>query len=176
MVLSKTEYKEYIKADDEANGFCLWKHKFNILRRYLRRLRHTEYLVNCKKSKLRIYLSKYMLNRISVKTGITIGINCFGKGLYLPHYGYIVCNGTARFGDFCTVQCGVNISENVIGGNHIYLGTGAKIMKNVILPNDTIVGANSVVTKQFEKENIVIAGIPGHIISESGFKSRINNI
>lgn len=31
---------------------------------------------------------------LRVRLDITIGSNCFGKGLYVPHYGLIVVNGT----------------------------------------------------------------------------------
>lgn len=58
---------------------------------------------------------------MSERLGITIGPNSFGKGLYMPHYGSIVVNGTARFGDYCIVQNGVNISESVVcGGGDLF--------------------------------------------------------
>lgn len=100
----------------------------------------------------------------------------FGKGLYLPHYGYIVVNNTARFGDNCVVQSGVNVSNDVVGGNHCYLGTGAKLMIGVHIKDDTIVGANAVVTKSFDEENIVIAGIPAKKITDKGFRNRPNGV
>ena len=112
-----------------------------------------------------------MLYKLSIKTGITIGINSFDKGLYILHYGCIVVNGTARFGDNCVVQCGVNVSSDVIGGNHCYLGTGCKLMIRISIGNDTIVGANAVVTKSFDEDNIVIAGVPAEKISNKGFAS-----
>ena len=116
------------------------------------------------------------MTHYSVKTGITIGPNSFGKGLYLPHYGYIVVNSSARFGDNCVVQCGVNVSESVVGGDNIYLGTGSKLMIGVNIKTGTIVGANAVVTKSFDEENIVVAGIPAKKISNNGTLSGRSNI
>ncbi len=115
------------------------------------------------------FFNKLILHRLSVKTGITIGPNTFGKGLRIPHYGCIVVNSSARFGSNCVVQCGVNISEGVKGGNHCYLGAGCKLMIDSRIGNDVIVGANAVVTKQFEDDNIVLAGVPAKILSHRGY-------
>lgn len=62
------------------------------------------------------FLYRRRLLALSEKLGITIGPNCFGKGLYIPHYGSIVVNGTAKFGDNCIIQNGVNVSEGVVCG------------------------------------------------------------
>lgn len=115
--------------------------------------------------------ASYKLRRISLKTGITISPNTFGKGLYLPHYGCVVINGKARFGDYCIVQCGVNVSEDVQCGDYIYLGAGAKLLIGVQLQSGTIVGANAVVNKSFDEENVVLAGIPAKIVSNRGMLS-----
>lgn len=47
-----------------------------------------------------------------------------------------------------------------MGGQHCYLGAGAKILIGVHIGNHTIVGANAVVTKSFDEENVVLAGVP----------------
>ena len=47
MIRSKKELKEYIAADDCANSFKGIKRKFNIIRRFLVRLRKTEFYNNC---------------------------------------------------------------------------------------------------------------------------------
>ena len=74
----------------------------NIRFRYLRCLRRYEYVVNCKPTLfiVRKQLLRLILSQLSVRSGIQIPINTFGKGLYLPHHGTIVVNETARFGDF----------------------------------------------------------------------------
>lgn len=117
-------------------------------------------------------LAIFRLRRLSVKTGITIGPNCFEEGLTIPHYGCIVVNGTARFGKNCVLQCGVNISENVNGGDHIYFGTGAKVMRDVHIASDVIIGANAVVTHNINEDNVVLAGVPASIISRKGYQDR----
>ena len=175
MISSWNDYVDYIRADDVANGFDQSRFsRFNMIRKYLHCLRKLEYISNCKSSAFLLNYYKCKLYRLSLKTGITIGINCFGKGLYIPHHGYIVVNSSAHFGNDCVIQCGVNISENVKGGNHIYLSSGAKLLSNISIADDTIVGANAVVTKSFDEPNIVIAGVPAIIISFDGFKNRKN--
>jgi acetyltransferase-like isoleucine patch superfamily enzyme len=51
----------------------------------------------------------------------------------------------------------------VIIGNNVWIGEGVVILPNVKIGDNCIIGANSVVTKNFEK-NSVIAGIPAKII------------
>lgn len=106
-------------------------------------------------------------------TGITIPPNTFGKGLYIPHWGSIVVNGSARFGDNCVIQSGVNISEGVRGGDHVYLAAGAKILMNVIISDDVIVAANAVVNRDVTEKNVVVGGIPASVISKRGFRDRL---
>jgi serine O-acetyltransferase len=118
-------------------------------------------------------ITSILLRRLSALTGITIPPNTFGYGVYIPHWGSIVVNGTARFGNNCVIQSGVNISENVVGGDHVYIGAGAKILSDVHIADDVIIGANAVVTKDISTPNVVVAGIPARIISNNGFKNRI---
>ena len=114
--------------------------------------------------------------RLSVKSGIQIPPNTFGKGLYIPHHGTIVVNETARFGDYCVIQAGVNISEGVTGGDWVYLAAGCKIMKNVHISSHSIIGANAVLTKNMEEEDSVMAGVPAKLISKEGFGHRCRPI
>ena len=106
---------------------------------------------------------------MSVKTGIQIGINTFGKGLGLFHYGSIVVNGSARFGDYCVIQSDVNVSAGVQGGNEIYIAPGAKILENVQIADHVIVGANAVVSKSIAEANTSWGGVPAKKISDKGF-------
>lgn len=68
-----------------------------------------------------------------------------------------------------------NKGGKVIIGNHCWIGERAYILKDVVLLDDTVVGACSVVTKSFEKSNIVVAGIPAKIVKE-GIGWKKNNI
>lgn len=177
MITNYKTYREYCSADKKANKITRTFLSMSPSWEYIKCLRKVELLISLVEKHrffyLLLLLGKYRLRRWSLKTGITLPPRTFGKGLYLPHYGSIVVNHTARFGDYCVVQNGVNISEGVIGGNHIYIGAGAKLLSDVFIASDVIIGANAVVTKSIQEQNIVVAGIPAKKLSDRGFKNRI---
>ena len=49
-------------------------------------------------------------------------------------------------------------------GDHVWVGKDVKIGKNVKIASGCIVGWGSVVTKSFEEENCVIAGVPAAVV------------
>lgn len=174
MILNKKDYKEYLEADRKANkkgrkrprvfGDYTWK--------YLRCLRKLEYYKNVKTNyfmKLDECITKIRFSRLRLNTGIQIPENVFGKGLGLFHFGSIIVNSSARFGDYCVIQSDTNVSANVCGGDMIYLAPGAKILEGVSLGNSVIVGANAVVTKSVDESGITLVGIPAKKISNRGF-------
>lgn len=184
MISNYQEFRFYIHADMAVNCAPVgrqWKSLIkcwlnadcNLL--YLHILRRTEFVLNCLtgwKKDFLLFLLKRRLHKLSVMTGIYIPPNTFGKGLFIPHWGAIVVNDNARFGENCVIQNCVNVSEGVVGGNHIYLGAGSKVMMGVHIADDVIVGANAVVTKSIETPNVVVAGVPARMISEKGFRDR----
>lgn len=59
------------------------------------------------------------------------------------------------------------IKHGISIGDHCWIGHRAVILKNTIIKNNTIVGAGSIVSGNFDKENIIIAGNPAKIIKEN---------
>ncbi|MDF2943017.1 MAG: serine O-acetyltransferase [Herbinix sp.] len=182
MISSKKEYREYLLSDKRANNI---KRKYPIVGYdyiwiYLRILRRLEYKINCKSNnvinKILVIIDTMKLRQYSVKLGITILPNSFGKGLTLWHYGSIIVNQTAKGGDYVTLQSGINISENVVLGNDVYIAPGAKILSNVLIADAVIIGANSVVTKNIEEKNTTWVGIPAKKISNEGYIRRSESI
>lgn len=57
-----------------------------------------------------------------------------------------------------------NMPQDIHIGNNCWVGMRATIQKGVILQNDTIVAKNSIVTKSFDCNHIMIGGIPAKII------------
>lgn len=174
MITSKKEYLEYLEADRVANKkksiHARWFGDYNF--NYLNNLRKLEYYTNCRRDFIGRLYKKYLMIRhkqMSVKTGIQMDINSFGKGLGLFHYGSIVVNGTARFGDYCVIQSDVNISAGVIGGDEIYIAPGAKILEGVKIASNVIVGANAVVSKNIYEPMTSWGGVPAKKISDKGF-------
>lgn len=61
----------------------------------------------------------------------------------------------------------LNFTKGISIGNHVWVGNGVHILKSSRIPNNTIIGTKSVVNKQFEEENTIIAGIPAKIIKKN---------
>lgn len=57
-----------------------------------------------------------------------------------------------------------NKPQDIHIGNNCWLGMRGTIQKGVTLQNDTIVAKNSIVTKSFDTDHIMIGGIPAKII------------
>ena len=58
----------------------------------------------------------------------------------------------------------INPSKSICIGNHVWIGKENTILKGTAICDNSIVGAKSLVTKTFDKENIIIAGNPAKII------------
>lgn len=115
MIESKKDLKEYLEADYIA---IHKPSRRNPVWRYLVLLRKTEYYKNTGDFLFgKIY--SLLLQRYSLKTGISIHINNLGKRLGLFHYGSIVVNHSIRFGDWCVIQNGVNMLKMCGGGFYI---------------------------------------------------------
>lgn len=168
MIENKTDLIEYLNEDKRIMNTSRKRPSLHqVCWRYLILLRKAEYYTNTGGVLKKWY--QFRLNALSIKTGIFIPINTFGKGLALPHYGTIIVNGSARFGDYCVIQAGVNVSANVHGGNYVYLAPGAKINENLTIADHVIVGSNCVVTHSVEHEGCTLAGVPAKKISDKGF-------
>ena len=174
MINNKSDLVQYMKEDRCVNNI---ERKFpsphQVCWKYLILLRKTEYFTNtCVGGGINRFLKKlyqFRLNHLSIKTGICIPPNTFGKGLSLPHYGTIVVNGSARFGDYCVIQVGVNISADVQGGNYVYLAPGAKVNEKISIADHVIIGSNAVVTRSVDKHGCTVGGVPARQISDKGF-------
>jgi len=174
MILSKNDYKFYLKEDKRALGVTdsFRELLFNDVWKFQRCLRRLEYLTNCKKN---IFLRKIVaihFRILSRKLGFTIPINVFDSGLSIAHYGTIVVNGNSKIGKNCRVHVCVNIGsmagESYASpqiGDNCYIGPGAKLFGKIKIGDNTAIGANAVVNKSFPKGNITIGGIPAKIIS-----------
>lgn len=61
----------------------------------------------------------------------------------------------------------LNPPPNIFIGNHVWCGMKVTIFNQTHIQDNTIIGACSVVTKKFDKYNIIIAGVPAKIIKEN---------
>ncbi len=185
MINSKEDYIRYLKADKEAlqanTIFPIFSEKMGPLLtdpcyKFQRLMRKLEYWSNCGTSpfaKLYIIFLKKLYQRMSVHLGFSIHINTFGPGLLIGHFGYIVIGAGTKIGSHCNIRPGVVIARAVDKGSatigdYCHLGANSVILNGIRLGNNVTVGAGAVVTKSFEEDNIVLAGVPARII---GYKT-----
>lgn len=177
MIASKKDLQDYLAADQFALG-RRGKRPFitDLIWKYQRLLRKSEYYTNCKKSlpgRLVGFWYRWRLFRLGVRCGFSIPINTCGKGLSLAHLGPVVINGGAIIGEYCRIHVCVNIGTQAGKsadaphiGDRVYIAPGAKIFGKIQVGNDCVIGANAVVNKSFAEEGITIAGIPAKKISD----------
>ena len=87
----------------------------------------------------------------------------------------VVIGETTIVGDDCVLYQGVTLggTGNESGkrhptlGNHVIVGTGAKVLGNITIGDNVRVGGNSVVVKDVPTDCTVV-GIPGRIVRRNG--------
>lgn len=87
---------------------------------------------------------------------ISIGDNCLFSNnieLHTTDYHKIISDGV-----------NVNLTKNIVIGKHCWIGLQTLILKGTVLPDNVIVGAKSLVNRQIEESNVIIAGNPAKII------------
>lgn len=119
---------------------------------------------------------------------IVVGENAFlefGKDFSLTAHSTIIAMKGIKFGNNVLISWGVlimdsdfhfivkdgrskrNCSKAIAIGNHVWIGCRCTILKGVSIGNNSVVAANSVVTKRFEENNILIAGHPAAMKSRN---------
>lgn len=58
----------------------------------------------------------------------------------------------------------INFARSIEIGKHVWIGKDVKVGKNVKISDNSIVGWGSIVTKEFNESNVIIAGTPAKII------------
>lgn len=178
MIKNKTDYRDYLNKDMQFyNSFSrrerviLWftHDPAYEISKYIRLLRKEEYFSNCRKDKLGQLCGLIILrrkNKLGNKLGVKIPKNTFEQGLTIYHHGMIIVNENVRIGKNAILHGGNCIGNNgnseaaPLTGENLDLGFGAMIIGDVKLGNDVRVGAGAVVTRSFEEDNIVLAGVP----------------
>lgn len=108
---------------------------------------------------------RYKLDRIERKTGIHIERNLnIGRGLIIGHYGRIIINGNAVFGEQIYITHGVTIGRNAAGkrrgvpviGNRVRIGANASIVGNVRIGDDVLIAPNAFVNVDVPDHSVVV--------------------
>ena len=58
----------------------------------------------------------------------------------------------------------LNMGENIVIGNHVWIGSNVHIKKGSTIPDNCVVGSFSVVTHKFNEKNTVLSGVPAQVI------------
>lgn len=171
IINTKKELKFYIAADRMMNRGvfrysvlyyikCIFFPDFIML--YLSSMRKCSYYKRKGIWAFPLYFFHFLrYRRLGFKLGFSIGMDIFGYGLVIPHYGTIVVGRTNNIGNYAALHTSTCISGNGKEiGEGLYLSTGAKITAKIKLQNNVTVGANSVVNKTVYGNNIMLAGTP----------------
>lgn len=195
MIKSKKDYLDYLKSDKIA--LKIPKQSLNSrLKNFLlpnriwefqNLLRKLEYYKNVKTKESMVFYLPYVFYKrkfqnLSIRLGFSIPENVFGPGLAIVHYGTIIVNARAKVGANCRIHACTNIGESggkegapTIGDN-VYIAPGVKIYGKINIPSNSMIAANSVVNKSFEKQSMLIAGMPASQIKEADVLKIIKHI
>jgi serine O-acetyltransferase len=117
-------------------------------------------------------------------TGIEIHPGAqIGHRLLIDHGLGVVIGETSVVGDDVTIYQGVTLGgtgkergkRHPTVGNHVSIGSGAKLLGNITIGDNCRVGAGSVVLRDVP-ENSTIVGVPGHIVLRNGRRVVITDL
>jgi serine O-acetyltransferase len=109
-------------------------------------------------------------------TGIEIHPGAkIGRHFFIDHGMGVVIGETAEVGDDVLLYQGVTLGGTGLEkgkrhptvGNHVVVGSGAKVLGNITIGDWVRVGAGSVVVKPVEPHSTVV-GIPGRVVAVKG--------
>lgn len=153
---------------DYIRGLLLHEHQYAIWC-YQKIMRHEEYAISNHRIILK-YLLRRRRNVLGRKLGFFIPPFVFAEGLLIWHYGNIIVNGSCKVGKYCVLHGDNCLGNNGLSGNdcpvlgdHVDIGTGAKIIGNVTVGSNVIVGAGAVVVRSVESD-VVVGGVPAGVI------------
>ena len=122
------------------------------------------------------FLARFISQVARLFTGIEIHPGAeIGRRLFIDHGIGTVIGETAIIGDDVTLYQGVTLGgtgkekgkRHPTVGNHVAIGSGAKLLGNITIGDNCRVGAGSVVLRSVPS-NSTIVGVPGHIVLRDG--------
>ena len=98
-----------------------------------------------------------------------------GNGFFIDHGMGVVIGETTEIGDYVTLFQGVTLGgtgkekgkRHPTLGNHVVVGSGAKVLGNIRIGDSVKIGANSVVLRSVPS-NSTVTGIPGRVVKSIG--------
>lgn len=190
LVPNINDYKSAI--NDDYVYLCAFKNKKEMPKEYLKGY---EWVVTKTYRKAQVnqdniwgkyYLKK--LHKLELKTGISFEDNMsIGKGFIIGHWGKIVINKKAKFGNEFFVTHNVTIGRDIRGkrkgvpsfGNRVVIRTNSIVVGNVKIGNDVLIAPNTFVNFDVPDHSVVIGNpatihhrdnaTEGHLPNVEGF-------
>src|SRR5271170_4163718 len=122
------------------------------------------------------FLARFVSQVARLLTGIEIHPGAeLGRRLFIDHGMGTVIGETAIVGYDVTLYQGVTLGgtgkekgkRHPTIGNHVVIGSGAKVLGNITVGDNCRIGAGSVVLRSVPA-NSTIVGVPGHIVLRDG--------
>ena len=161
------KYHEMI--DYDYKFLCAFKHKDEMPKSYLKSYewKITEIYRKLQANQDTIWKKYYerKLHRWELKTGISFENNMtIGKGFIVGHWGKIVINGKAKFGNQFFVTHNVTIGRDIRGkrkgvptfGDRVVIRTNSTVVGNVHIGNDVLIAPNTFVNFDVPDHSVVI--------------------
>ncbi len=173
IINSRSELKEWLMYEKKAYTnemsffqgriICLTEKDF--IWKYQRRLRKTEYYLNCGK-KIRYIFSRILLIRQAAKYGTNIRLNSCGKGLKIVHLASVITNGDIgeNYTAFPNTLVGQTGGKTPVIGNNVEVYTGSTVTGGIEIADGVKIGANSFVNKDISEKNVIVGGVPARIL------------
>jgi len=126
----------------------------------------------------RRFLARWVSQYAKFRTGVEIHPAAkIGKGVLIDHGTGIVIGETAEVGDDCTIYQGVTLggTGKDVGkrhptiGNHVMIGSGAKVLGPFKVGDHCKIAANAVVLNELPPNSTAV-GVPAHIVRQNGKK------
>lgn len=165
-MMNNREYKEMISCDYQFNssfrgGTPDWHFMHGAEWKYIKTYRKYQ----CNIGNIWGMLYKLKLRRLASKTGINADLNKnIGKGLIIGHWGTIVINSEAKFGEQIMLTHNVTIGRDIRGkragvptlGNRVCVRTGSTIVGGITIGDDVLIAPNTFVNFDVPPHSIVI--------------------
>ena len=161
------KYKEMI--DYDYRFLCAFKHKDELPKAYLKGYEWQTTVIYRKfqanQDNIWYYYYKFKLHRLELKTGISFEDNIsIGKGFIIGHWGKIVINGKAKFGNQFFVTHNVTIGRDIRGkrkgvptfGDRVVIRTNSTVTGNIHIGNDVLIAPNTFVNFDVPDHSVVI--------------------
>lgn len=126
----------------------------------------------------RFFLARWVSQRAKFRTGVEIHPAAkIGKGLCIDHGTGIVIGETCEIGDYCLLYQGVTLGgtgkdsgkRHPTLGNHVMVGSGAKILGPFTIGDHSKIAANAVVLDPVPPHSTAV-GVPARVIRQNGQK------